>query len=130
MKANRKQNAVKVTASKISTHVMVQVVTKYGKQCLHQVVTMICLKIAAQAKMMAEAESHCETEATGNSGRIPFDQKQLFEFPEIFGDEWNSFFPEIPERGRTREEYPNLRIFLNRNFYGSCLNLIFLLKFL
>ena len=30
MKANRKQNAVKLTASKIGTHVMVQVVTKYG----------------------------------------------------------------------------------------------------
>ena len=41
MKANRKQNAVKLTASKIpvGTHVMVQDVTKYGKQCLHQVVT-------------------------------------------------------------------------------------------
>ena len=34
MKANRKQNAVKLTASKIGTQVMVQVFTKYGKQCL------------------------------------------------------------------------------------------------
>lgn len=31
MKANRKQNAVKLTASKIGTHIMVRVVTKYGK---------------------------------------------------------------------------------------------------
>ena len=31
MKANRKQTAVKLTASKISTHVMVWIVTKYGK---------------------------------------------------------------------------------------------------
>ena len=30
MKANRKQTAVKLTASKIGTHVMVRVVTKYG----------------------------------------------------------------------------------------------------
>ena len=32
MKANRKQTAVKLTASKIGTHVMVRVVTKYGKK--------------------------------------------------------------------------------------------------
>lgn len=38
MKANRKQTAVKLCASKIGTHIMAQVVTKYGKQCLHQVV--------------------------------------------------------------------------------------------
>ena len=31
MKANRKQNAVKLTESKIGTHVMVRVVTKYVK---------------------------------------------------------------------------------------------------
>ena len=31
MKANRKQNAVKLTASKVGTRVMVRVVTKYGK---------------------------------------------------------------------------------------------------
>ena len=31
MKANCKQTAVKLAASKIGTHVMVQVVTKYGK---------------------------------------------------------------------------------------------------
>ena len=31
MKVNRKQTAVKLTASKIGTHVMVWVVTKYGK---------------------------------------------------------------------------------------------------
>ena len=31
MKANRKQTAVKLTAIKITTHVMVRVVTKYGK---------------------------------------------------------------------------------------------------
>ena len=29
MKANRKQNAVKVTASKIGTHLMVRVLTTY-----------------------------------------------------------------------------------------------------
>ena len=39
VKANRNQNAMKLTASKIGTHVMVQVTTKYGQQCLHQVVT-------------------------------------------------------------------------------------------
>lgn len=31
MKANRKQTAVKLCASKIGTHIMAQVVTKYGK---------------------------------------------------------------------------------------------------
>ena len=31
MKANRKQTAVNLTASKIGSHVMVLVVTKYGK---------------------------------------------------------------------------------------------------
>ena len=31
MKANRNQNAVKLTASKSGTQVMVRVVTKYGK---------------------------------------------------------------------------------------------------
>ena len=31
MKANRKQTAVKLTASKIGTYAMVRVVTKYGK---------------------------------------------------------------------------------------------------
>ena len=31
MKANAKQTAVKLTASKIGTYVMVLVVTKYGK---------------------------------------------------------------------------------------------------
>lgn len=31
MKANSKQNAVKLDASKIGSHVMVRVVTKYGK---------------------------------------------------------------------------------------------------
>ena len=41
MKVNRKQNAVKLTSSKIDTNVMVRVVTKYGKKCLHQVVTPI-----------------------------------------------------------------------------------------
>ena len=30
MKANHKQNEVKLTASKKGTHIMVQVVTKYG----------------------------------------------------------------------------------------------------
>ena len=39
VKANRNQNAMKLTASKIGTHVMIQVTTKYGQQCLHQVVT-------------------------------------------------------------------------------------------
>ena len=34
MKANRKQTAVKLPASKIGTDVMVRVVTKYGEQCL------------------------------------------------------------------------------------------------
>lgn len=38
MKANRKQNVVKLTASEIVTHALLQVVTKYGKCCLHQVV--------------------------------------------------------------------------------------------
>ena len=38
MKANRQQTAAKLTASKIRTHIMVRVVTKYGTQCLHQVV--------------------------------------------------------------------------------------------
>ena len=38
MKANREQTGVKLTASKVDTHVMVRVVTKYGKQCLHKVV--------------------------------------------------------------------------------------------
>ena len=32
MKANRKQTAVKLTATKIGTHVMVRVVIKYGKK--------------------------------------------------------------------------------------------------
>ena len=36
MKANRKQTAVKLTASKIGIRVMIRVVTKYDKQCLHQ----------------------------------------------------------------------------------------------
>ena len=31
MKANRKKTAVKLTASKIGSYVMVRVVTKYGK---------------------------------------------------------------------------------------------------
>ena len=31
MKANRKQTAEKLTTSEIGTHVMVRVVTKYGK---------------------------------------------------------------------------------------------------
>ena len=31
MKANRKQNAVTLTSSKLHTQVMVQIVTKYGK---------------------------------------------------------------------------------------------------
>ena len=31
MKVNRKQTAVRLTASKIGTRIMVQVVTKYGK---------------------------------------------------------------------------------------------------
>ena len=43
MKANSKQTAVKLTRSKIDTHAMVRVVTKYGKQCLHQVVTMLSM---------------------------------------------------------------------------------------
>ena len=39
MEANRKHTAVKLTASKIDTHVTVGTVTKYaGKLCLHQVV--------------------------------------------------------------------------------------------
>ena len=38
MKASRKETAVKLTASKIGTHVMGRVVTKYGKQYLHRVV--------------------------------------------------------------------------------------------
>ena len=38
MKADRKQTAAKLTVSKIGTHVMVRVVTKYGKWCLQQVV--------------------------------------------------------------------------------------------
>ena len=43
MKANSKQTAVKLTASKIGTRVMVRVVTKYGKQCLHKVVCQMYL---------------------------------------------------------------------------------------
>ena len=43
MKSNHKQTAVKLTASKIGTHVMVQLVTEYGKQCLHQVVFQLYL---------------------------------------------------------------------------------------
>ena len=39
MKANHKQTAVKLTASKIATRAMVRVVTKYDKYCLHEVVT-------------------------------------------------------------------------------------------
>ena len=39
VKAKHTQTAVKVTASKIGTQVMVRVVTKYGKWYLHQVVT-------------------------------------------------------------------------------------------
>ena len=39
MKANRKQTAVKLTASKINPDVMVRVVTENGQYCLHQVVT-------------------------------------------------------------------------------------------
>ena len=34
MKADRKQTAAKLTVSKIGTHLMVRVVTKYGKWCL------------------------------------------------------------------------------------------------
>ena len=45
MKANSKQNAVKLDASKIGSHVMVRVVTKYGKQCLHQVVSFVPLDL-------------------------------------------------------------------------------------
>ena len=37
MKANPKQTAVKLTASKVGSHVMVWVVTKYEKSYLHQV---------------------------------------------------------------------------------------------
>ena len=36
MKANCKQIAVKLITSKIVTHIMDQVVTKYGKWCPHQ----------------------------------------------------------------------------------------------
>ena len=43
MKATHKETAVKLTASKIGTHVMVLVVSKYGKQCLHQVVCQLYL---------------------------------------------------------------------------------------
>ena len=38
MKANRKQNVVKSTASELVIHALFQVATKYGKCCLHQVV--------------------------------------------------------------------------------------------
>ena len=43
MKANSKQTAVKLTASKIGTRVMVRVVTKYDKQCPHKVVCQLYL---------------------------------------------------------------------------------------
>ena len=67
--------------------------------------------------MTAEAKSRYETEATDNSGRIPFDQKQLFEFPEIFGDEWNSFFRKSrkeDELARNSQilEYSSIGIFM------------------
>ena len=39
MKANRKQTAVKLTASKTGFQVMIRVVATYVKQCLHLVVT-------------------------------------------------------------------------------------------
>ena len=48
MKANRKQTAVKLTTGKIDTHVMVRVVTKYGKYCLHQVVTSLKTELASK----------------------------------------------------------------------------------
>ena len=43
MKGNRKQTAVKLTASKIGTHVMARVVTKCSKLCLHQEVVGVSL---------------------------------------------------------------------------------------
>ena len=43
MKDKCKQHVVKLTTNTIGTHVMVQDVTKYGKQCLHQVVTVFSL---------------------------------------------------------------------------------------
>ena len=50
MKANGRQTAVKLTASKISTQVMVWVFTKYGEWCLHQVVTkMLPLHVTLKA---------------------------------------------------------------------------------
>ena len=39
MKANCMHDRVKLTANKIDTHVMVWVVSKYGKRCLNQLVT-------------------------------------------------------------------------------------------
>ena len=49
MKANREQTAVKITVSKMGTHTIVRVVTKYGKQYLHEVVTqnLIIVEIAS-----------------------------------------------------------------------------------
>ena len=37
MKANCRQTTVKLTASKIGSHIMVRIVTKYAKKFLHQV---------------------------------------------------------------------------------------------
>ena len=59
MKANRKQTAVKLTASKIGTHLVVRVVTKYGEQCLHQVVTLMSLVPTSFPGKMREPEKMC-----------------------------------------------------------------------
>ena len=67
MKSNHKQTAVKLTASKIGTHVMVQLVTEYGKQCLHQVVFQLYLHVYNPGPCQAfRLNAHCFVGLVGN----------------------------------------------------------------